>query len=79
MWQYALWDYDPLVDGTEEEWAAKVADGEWRTWLPASGEWIVLGGRRVRRWSLRRPCARPFSVHVHDHACGQRALRDALG
>ncbi len=54
VWTYSLFDYDPERDGDEEAWAAKLAVEGWRTWTPGPGPWIVLEGRTVRRWSLRR-------------------------
>ena len=67
-WQHTTRDYDPEVDGDEEAWARAVAEEGWRIWHP-SGTWIQLGGRRVRRWALRRPCLTPWSVHDHSERC----------
>lgn len=39
---------------TEEEWARRLAAEGWQMWLPGSGPWVELNGRRVRRWSVRR-------------------------
>lgn len=67
-WQHTCLDYDPATDGVEEQWARAVAEQGWRTWH-ATGPWIDFGGRRVRRWALRRPCAWPWSVHDHAAKC----------
>ena len=67
-WQHTTRDYDPATDGDEEAWARAVALEGWRTWH-ASGVWVTVGSRRVRRWALRRSCARPWSVHDHGETC----------
>ena len=67
-WQHGCRDFDPSVDGAEEEWARAIAAEGWRTWHP-TGVWVNIGGRRVRRWALRRPCDRPWSAHDHDRKC----------
>ena len=67
-WQHTTRDYDPATDGNEEAWARTVAAEGWQTWT-ASGVWITLEGRRIRRWTLRRPCSRPWSVHDHAAQC----------
>ena len=54
-----------LGDGDEETWARAVAAEGWETWH-STGVWFTLEGRRVRRWSLRRPCTRPWSANDHD-------------
>ena len=74
-WQYNAPQWDPERDGDEELWAHAVAADGWRTWLETTGTWTAINGRRVRVWSLRRPCRRPFSVHDHAATCvdGQRA------
>ena len=73
-WQHTTPDYDPATDGDEEEWAVAVALEGWQTWH-ASGVWVTVGSRRVRRWALRGPCMRPWSAHDHLSAC---ASIDAL-
>lgn len=70
-WQHTTLDFDPEADGDEARWAQKVALDGWRTWH-ASGVWVTVGTRYVRRWALRRPCARPWSAHDHASTCGQR-------
>lgn len=70
-WQHTTLDFDPEADGDEAIWAQKVALDGWRTWH-ASGVWVTVGNRNVRRWALRRPCARPWSAHDHASTCGQR-------
>ena len=70
-WQHTTLDFDPEADGDEARWAQKVALDGWRTWH-ASGVWVTVGNRYVRRWALRRPCARPWSAHDHASSCGQR-------
>jgi len=70
-WQHTTLDFDPEADGDEASWAQKVALDGWRTWH-ASGVWVTVGNRYVRRWALRRPCARPWSAHDHASTCGQR-------
>ena len=72
-WQHRTLDYDPATDCDEEAWARAVAVEGWRTWHP-SGVWVTIGSRRVRRWALRRPCAKPWSAHHHGTDCG--ALRE---
>ena len=67
-WQHTTRDYDPATDGDEATWARTVAAEGWRTWH-TSGVWVTVGRRRVRRWSLRRSCARPWSVHDHGETC----------
>ncbi len=67
-WQHGCLDYDPEADGDEESWARTVAADGWRTWH-ATGIWITVGNRRVRRWAVRRACARPWSVHSHQEKC----------
>ncbi|GGL27798.1 hypothetical protein H9L10_03455 [Phycicoccus endophyticus] len=53
-WEYRLHDFDPARDGDEEEWAqARAAEG-WQMWA-SPGAWVSIEGRRLRRWSLRRP------------------------
>lgn len=79
-WQHSTLDYDPVADGAEETWARAVALEGWRTWH-ASGVWVTVGSRRVRRWALRRPCLRPWSTHNHAETCldnvvGQSELGD---
>ena len=54
MWTYGLFDYDPDLDGTEEEWASRMAEQGWQMWTPGRGQWVDVGGRHVRRWNLRR-------------------------
>ena len=68
-WQYSSRRWDPDQDGDEEQWARRVAAEGWRTWLDGPGSWVGIDGRRVRVWSLRRPCLRPFSVHDHAAKC----------
>ncbi len=68
-WQYSAPQWDPTRDGDEELWARAVAADGWRTWLGHTGTWTDVNGRRVRVWSLRRPCRRPFSVHDHTNTC----------
>lgn len=51
--EYTLLDYNPLTDGDELEWGRAVDAQGWRAWHN-TGVWIDLGGRRIRRWSLRR-------------------------
>ena len=68
-WQHTTLDYDPATDGDEEAWARAVALEGWRTWHSAAGTWVTIGNRRVRRWALRRPCSRPWSVHDHEEKC----------
>ena len=70
-WQHTTLDFDPEADGHEARWAQGVALDGWRTWH-ASGVWVTVGNRYVRRWALRRPCARPWSAHDHASTCGQR-------
>lgn len=67
-WQYTTRDYDPGADADELEWARAVALEGWRIWHP-SGVWVEVNGRRVRRWSLRRACFRPGTVHDHESRC----------
>ena len=67
-WQHTTLDYDPTTDGDEEEWARAVAAEGWRTWH-SSGVWITVGGRRVRRWAMRRACERPWTAHEHHGDC----------
>lgn len=67
-WQHTTLDFDPEVDGSDGEWARRIAELGWRTWHSA-GVWVDVGGRRVRRWSVRRPCERPWSVHDHASKC----------
>ncbi|GAA4402901.1 hypothetical protein GCM10023168_13910 [Fodinibacter luteus] len=72
-WQHGTHDYDPETDGDEVEWArARAAEG-WRTWH-ASGVWVTVNGRRVRRWAMRRPCTRPWGVHDHAERCAGGAV-----
>lgn len=54
MLEYTLADYDPETDGDEVEWAKRLDEQGWRAWHDGGGVWIVLNGRRVKRWSLRR-------------------------
>jgi hypothetical protein len=54
MWTYRLADFDPSAGVVEEEWARGLAAEGWQMWLPGSGPWVELNGRRVRRWSVRR-------------------------
>ena len=68
-WQYSAPQWDPTRDGDEQLWAHAVAADGWRTWLDHTGTWTDINGRRVRVWSLRRPCRRPFSVHEHTKTC----------
>ena len=68
-WQYSAPQWDPTRDGDEELWARAIAADGWRTWLDHTGTWTDINGRRVRVWSLRRPCRRPFSVHEHTKTC----------
>jgi len=72
-WQHSTLDGSSnltghLADGAEETWARAVALEGWRTWH-ASGVWVTVGSRSVRRWALRRPCARPWSAHDHAETC----------
>lgn len=53
-WQYSLVDWDPTGDVSEENWARALAAAGWRMWI-GPGPWVDVNGRRVRRWSLRRP------------------------
>ncbi|MBM6402161.1 hypothetical protein [Phycicoccus sonneratiae] len=73
-WQYTARQWDPERDGDEEQWAQTVAADGWRTWLDGPGAWTSIDGRRVRVWSLRRPCLRPFSVHDHAAKCGPTTI-----
>ena len=67
-WQHGTHDYVPVRDGGEEGWARALAAQGWRTWH-RTGVWVVVGSTQVRRWAMRRPCDRPFSVHDHESAC----------
>lgn len=51
--RYGLHDWDPEGPETEEEWAARLAAEGWRMWTPGKGSWIVVNGKRLKRWSLR--------------------------
>lgn len=53
MWRYTLRDLSPADD--PEAWATALAEEGWRLWIPGnSGAEVVINGRRVRRYSLRR-------------------------
>lgn len=53
MWRYTLRDLTP--DDDPETWARTIAGEGWHLWIPGSnGADTVVGGRKVRRYSLRR-------------------------
>ncbi|WP_114202849.1 hypothetical protein [Janibacter anophelis] len=53
MWRYTLADLTPADD--PETWARALADEGWQLWIPGNaGADTVIGGRAVRRYSLRR-------------------------
>lgn len=53
MWRYTLRDLSPADD--PETWASKLAAEGWHLWIPENdGADTVIGGRHVRRYSLRR-------------------------
>lgn len=52
MWRYTLADLHPGDD--PETWARVLAAEWWRLWIPGNdGADTVIGGQRVRRYSLR--------------------------
>lgn len=53
MLEYTLADYDPAHDGDEVEWARALDAQGWRVWH-ATGVWVTINGRQLRRWSVRR-------------------------
>ncbi len=67
-YQHTTLGYDPATNGNEEAWARAVPLEGWRSWH-ASGVWVTVGSRRVRRWAMRRPCLRPWSAHDHANKC----------
>lgn len=53
MWRYTLRDL--TLEDDPETWATALAEEGWRLWIPGnSGTEVVINGRRVRRYSLRR-------------------------
>ncbi len=61
-WQYRTLVFDPDAGETEEQWATRIAREGWRMWQPGPGSWMEVGGKRVRRWSVRRWVERPLAV-----------------
>ena len=53
MWRYRLWDLPE--DEDPETWARALAAEGWHLWIPGNaGASVVVNGRRVHRYSLRR-------------------------
>lgn len=53
MYRYTLRDLTP--DDDPEAWARTIAGEGWHLWIPGNnGAETVVGGRKVRRYSLRR-------------------------
>ena len=72
-WQFGHHSLTEDLGESEDDWAARISDEGWRSWM-GPGVWMSINGQQRRGWVLRRWVERPNAIAVTKAASGTLRL-----